>query len=154
MTTIRKVLCPTDCSDASRPALEYGHFIAKTFGSELHVLHVWHVNHHVRPDLSVWLDAQGRQPLATFVAAEAEEHARQFLKGMAPAIQDAAQLSVVHGEPWRAINDTAQQGGMDLIVMGTHGRTGVAHLTLGSVAEKVVRHAHCPVLTVRVPVVK
>lgn len=151
MIMIRKVLCPTDCSDASRPALEYAHFIAKTFGSELHLLHVWHVSRELRPDLSVWVDAHGQKPIATFVAEEAAVEANRFVKGMAPEIRGTAKLHLQEGEPWKAICDGAEQGAFDLIVMGTHGRTGVAHLALGSVAEKVVRHARCPVLTVRMP---
>lgn len=151
MTTIRKVLCPTDCSDASKPALEYAHFIAKTFGSELHVLHVWHVSRELRPDLSVWVDAGGQKPIATFVAEEAAAEANRFVSAMAPEIRDTIKLHVEEGEAWKTICDTAEHSAFDLIVMGTHGRTGLAHLALGSVAEKVVRHARCPILTVRMP---
>ncbi len=55
---------------------------------------------------------------------------------------------MVEGEPWRVITEMAERDVFDIIVMGTHGRSGFAHLALGSVAERVVRHAPCPVLTV------
>jgi nucleotide-binding universal stress UspA family protein len=151
VTPIKKVLCPIDCSDGSRAAIEYAHFVAKHFGAELHVLHAWHVNHHVRPDLSVWMEAHGQQPIATLVAAGAKEETDRFLATLAPDVSASMKVHLVEGEPARTITDLAESGAFDIIVMGTHGRTGVVHLALGSVAEKVVRRAHCPVLTVPVP---
>lgn len=147
--TIRKILCPTDCSEGSKPAIEYAHFIAKTFGAELHLLNVWSVHHQVRPDLFVWIESQGQQPIATYIEAEARTETDQFVKTLDTSIRAAVHVHVQEGEPWQSIIDTATKGDFDLIVMGTHGRTGVAHLALGSVAERVVRHSQCPVLTVR-----
>ncbi len=143
---IKNVLCPIDGSPSSKIALEYGLFVAKHFGGRAHVLHVWHVSTHIRPDLSVWLETQGQQPVSKVVEAEARAETQRFLA----AIPEAAgvEVHVLEGEPWRVITEKAEQDGFDIIVMGTHGRSGFAHLALGSVAERVVRHAPCPVLTV------
>jgi nucleotide-binding universal stress UspA family protein len=154
VTPPQKVLCPIDCSDGSRVALEYAHFVATHFRAELHVLHAWHIAHHVRPDLSVWMEAHGQQPISVVVGAEAKAQTEAFLGALDPAIKGAARVHVVEGEPARTITDFADHNSFDLVVMGTHGRTGLAHLALGSVTERVVRHAHCPVLTVRVPKAK
>lgn len=151
MHPIKKVLCPVDCSAGSKAALEYALFVAKHFDSEVHILHAWHVSYHVRPDLSVWMEAHGQQPITTVVAAEAQAETQQFLAALDPAVRATLKVHVVEGEASTAITETATRDKMDLIVMGTHGRTGLAHLALGSVAEKVVRHAPCPVLTVRIP---
>lgn len=152
MTTFHKILCPIDCSDGSRVALDYALSVSEKFGSEIHALHAWHVDHHyVRPDLTVWLEAQGQQPIGTMIAAEARAETDKFIAGLDASVRAKLQVHLAEGDAWRAIVDHAKAGKFDLIVMGTHGRTGVVHLALGSVAERVVRHAPCPVLTVRVP---
>jgi universal stress protein A len=145
---IKKILCPIDCSDSSRNALEYALFVAKQFGAEVHVLHAWFVSAHVRPDLSVWMEAHGQQPISRVIEADARAETDRFLAGLAPEVRSALVAHVLEGEPSRAITDMAKRDGFDVIVMGTHGRSGIAHLALGSVAERVVRHAPCPVLTV------
>jgi nucleotide-binding universal stress UspA family protein len=143
---IKNVLCPIDCSPSSKIALEYGLFVAKHFGGRARVVHVWHVSAHIRPDLSVWMQAGGQQPVAKVVETEARDETQRFLATIPEAAGVEAQ--VVEGEPWRVITEMAERDGFDLIVMGTHGRSGLAHLAIGSVAERVVRHAPCPVLTV------
>ena len=77
--------------------------------------------------------------------AMAPYHARVTAAGL------ACDYSIVHGEPFQIILETARAAHVDLIIMGTHGRTGLRHVLLGSVAERVVRFAHCPVLVVRLP---
>ena len=151
MTPIKKVLCPVDCSDSSKIALDYGLFIAKHFGAKAHVLHAWHVSMHVRPDLTVWVEAQGQQPIHDVIEAEARAQTESFLATLDPATRAALEVHLVQAEPAKAITETAAREKFDLIVMGTHGRSGLAHLVLGSVAERVVRHAPCPVLTVPRP---
>ncbi len=148
MASIKKLLCPIDCSDGSRVALDYASFLATHFSAELHAVHAWHVSHHVRPDLYVWMEAHGQQPISTVVAAAAKAEAEAFLTSVAAAGREKIILHVLEGEPAHTITDFATRESFDLIVLGTHGRTGVARLALGSVAEKVVRHSHCPVLTV------
>lgn len=151
MTPIQKVLCPVDCSEGSKVALDYALFVGKHFGAKVHVLHTWHVGHHVRPDLSVWMEAHGQQPISKIIALEAQAETERFLSALDSSVRSALEAHVLQGEPATTIIEFATDHHADLIVMGTHGRTGVMHLALGSVAEKVVRHAHCPVLTVRIP---
>jgi nucleotide-binding universal stress UspA family protein len=151
MTPIRKILCGVDCSDGSNAALEYALFVGKRFDAEVHVLHAWHVTHHLRPDLSVWMETHGQQPIAVVIEAEAKAETERFLSTLDPPTRASLKVRVLAGEPAQTITNLAANERFDMIVVGTHGRTGFGHLALGSVAERVVRHAHCPVLTVRVP---
>jgi nucleotide-binding universal stress UspA family protein len=146
---IKKVLCPIDCSDGSKEALEYALFFAKQFGAKVHVLHAWHVSMHVRPDLTVWVEAAGQQPIIQVVETEARTETARFLSSFDPAVRAGIEVHLVHAEPSKAILETAARDKFDLIVMGTHGHTGLVHMAMGSVAERVVRHSPCPVLTVR-----
>lgn len=151
MTPIQKVLCPIDCSEGSKVALEYALFVGKHFNAKVHVLHAWHVAHHVRPDLSVWMEAHGQQPISKVVALEAKAETDRFLSSVAASADAALEVHVLEGEPAATIVTFANDHKSDLIVIGTHGHTGLVHFALGSVAEKVVRRAPCPVLTVRIP---
>lgn len=148
MNLMKKILCPVDCSAGSKVALDMALFVSEKFQAEVHVLHAWHVAHHVRPDLSVWMETHGQQPISKLIAASAEAETEAFLSTVPPAVRSALKVHVVEGEAWRVIADTAKDEAFDLIVMGTHGRSGLGRLALGGVAEKVVRHAKCPVLTV------
>ena len=139
-TVITRILVPTDFSRPSEQALAYARSLAQRFGASLHLLHV--VN---RPLLAEGLAAEA------FIdeSSDMVEVAQQRLRKRAP---DAASANVVFGYAAKSIVQHASQLGVDLIVMGSHGRTGIAHILLGSVAEAVVRTAPCPVLTVRDPV--
>jgi universal stress protein A len=139
-TVITRILVPTDFSRPSEQALAYARSLAQRFGASLHLLHV--VN---RPLLAEGLAAEA------FIdeSSDMVEVAQQRLRKQAP---DAASANVVFGYAAKSIVQHASQLGVDLIVMGSHGRTGIAHILLGSVAEAVVRTAPCPVLTVRDPV--
>lgn len=144
----KKILLPVDFSDCSRAALRHATFIGDEFGSEIHVLHVWDIPGHLRPDLTVWTGD---------ISASLHEHARQeaeqaledFAKDTGVAGRRGLTLETASGPPASTVVAKAEEGAYDLIVMGTHGRTGLSHLVLGSIAEHVVRHAQCPVLTVR-----
>jgi nucleotide-binding universal stress UspA family protein len=148
---IKKILCPTDCSEGSRAALDYAIQLAESFDAELLVLRAFHVTYHVRPDLSVWTEAHGHRSIIDVVKADAEVDMREFLASVDDATKKRITVEVEHGEEVPTILAAAERDGVDLIVMGTHGRTGLAHVALGSVTERVVRHAACPVLTVRRP---
>jgi len=139
-TVITRILVPTDFSRPSEQALAYARSLAQRFGASLHLLHV--VN---RPLLAEGLAAEA------FIdeSSDMVEVAQQRLRKQAP---DAASANVVFGYAAKSIVQHASQLGVDLIVMGSHGRTGIAHILLGSVAEAVVRTAPGPVLTVRDPV--
>jgi nucleotide-binding universal stress UspA family protein len=141
-TLITRILVPTDFSRPSERALDYAQDLAQQLGASLHLLHV--VN---RPLLAEGLAAEAH--ISEKFESDVVRSIEARLRKLAP---EAESTDVVFGYAAKAIVDWASRLGADLIVMGSHGRTGVAHLMLGSVAEGVVRTARCPVLTVRDPV--
>jgi nucleotide-binding universal stress UspA family protein len=140
-TAITKILVPTDFSPPSEQALDYARGLAHQFGASLHLLHA--IN---RPLLAEGLAAEAFMSDGTAMESDMVEVAQRRLRKQAP---EAASADVVFGYAARSIVEYASRLGVDLIVMGSHGRTGIAHVLLGSVAEAVVRTAPCPVLTVR-----
>lgn len=144
----RKILVPTDFSETAATALYYAKELARQFDAELHLLHVCE-----DPMLLA-----GWPVLAANAAPEVGEEAasiREQLKNLFSP-EDRAQLKtevhVIVGEPTGlAISRYAVEGEFELIVMGTHGRGALTHTLVGSVAEKVVRSAPCPVLTIGHP---
>jgi nucleotide-binding universal stress UspA family protein len=142
----RKILVPTDFSETADTALYYAKELALQFGAELHLLHVC----EDPMLLSGWpLSEPGS-------AAEVGEEAaalREQLTNLIPPErrkQLKAEVHVILGDSTGAsISRYAQDGEFELIVMGTHGRGAIGHTLMGSVAEKVVRSAPCPVLTIR-----
>jgi len=136
---LRKILCPVDFSEGSGRALELAARLAREHGAELVVAHAWYlpptaIEYSLSPDA---LDAIRED------AAHGLEDVVARARGLG-----VTQLTsmLLEGLPWTRIAEAAE--GCDLIVMGTHGRTGLSHVLLGSVAEKVIRHAHCSVLVV------
>jgi nucleotide-binding universal stress UspA family protein len=140
MKATKKILVPIDFSEPSDAALLYGRNLAKAFGAELHVLHVME-NQFLRPTFKS--TAAVETGMANRVAERLSPEDRTTLRAVS-----AVRMS---DEPHDEIIRYAEDEAIDLIVMGTHGRGGVARLLMGSVAEKVVRTARCPVLTVRHP---
>jgi nucleotide-binding universal stress UspA family protein len=141
----RHILAPTDFSEYSKNAVASALEWAKTFGAKLTILHVvelppYPVEGYVPPNLGATflkdLERQASVDLAQLVP-EAE----------AAGIEVARVVAV--GTPYRTIIETAEADHVDLIIMATAGRTGFSHLVLGSIAERVVRTASCPVLTIR-----
>ena len=148
MMKISSVLVATDFSDPSDSALNYGREFARTFGATLHVL-------HVVENLMVWTGAEAVGVDFVRLQADIEEGARRTLNRIVTH-EDREQLKAVTAirtgaSPAFEIAGYARDEGIDIILMGTHGRGLVKHLLLGSVAEKLVRIAPCPVLTVRHP---
>jgi nucleotide-binding universal stress UspA family protein len=143
MIGIKNILLPTDFSEPSLAATRYGIELAKRFGASLHLL-------YVIEDPVVYLPMFESYPLPS--RDEFEEFAQTRLDNWI-ADEDAEGLSIerrwVHGSPFLEIIRDTKQNAIDLIVLGTHGRGLISHVLLGSVAEKVVRKAPCPVLTVR-----
>ena len=142
-----RILVPTDFSPASDAALVYAHILAAQFGASLQLLHVVD-----DPGASSDFVADGAAPAAGGVREELLTHARERLAhvlGVADRGHFHTSADAVLGMAAPAIVDYARATAASLIVMGTHGRTGLAHLIMGSVAEHVVRTAPCPVLTVR-----
>ena len=148
MIDLRRILVPTDFSKFSGNALKYGAAFAEKFGSELHLL-------HIVQDLALFI------PEAVLIAPATTPPVEQFKAAARAALDRVIQemnlpgvkivSDVVEGVPFAEIVRAAREKDVDLIVMGTHGHTGLVHMLLGSVAEKVVRKAPCPVLTVRDP---
>jgi nucleotide-binding universal stress UspA family protein len=141
--TIQHVLVPVDFSPYAEHALEYAVALAKTLHARLTLLHV------IEP-LPLSRDATIAFPHAYL--QELESTAQHQLEQVLARAQEAglhATTAIVHGVPFQGIVDAAREQQADLIVMGTHGRTGLRHVLVGSVAEKVVRLAPCPVLVTR-----
>ena len=150
MVRVSQILVPTDFSATSDAALDYARELAARFGARLQIL-------HVVQDTSVSgpLVSEAYVPETPGVRTSILEDAKtRIAHRLTPRDREAFAASgeVVFGRGADTIVEYAADRGIDLIVMGTHGRTGVAHLLLGSVAERVVRTAHCAVLTVRTPV--
>ena len=148
MIALKNVLVATDFSEPSEVALDYGRHFARTFGATLHVIHVVE-NVMARfaadaypvllPDLQREVEEAGEKQLIATLEND------DFLQLRAvPVVLTAI-------APAAAIVDYAKQHEIDLLVLGTHGRGAVAKLLMGSVAERVVRTAPCPVLTVHHP---
>lgn len=146
MIELKKILVPTDFSDYAAIPLKFGCGLAEVFKAELHLL-------HVLQDLVALVPEPGLAyvPPGDLIR-ELQESADAALAKL-PDPTWAAGKSVVRatrqGPPFLEIVRYAKENDIDLIVLGTHGRTGLAHALMGSVAEKVVRKAPCPVLTIR-----
>jgi nucleotide-binding universal stress UspA family protein len=139
---IQNILVAVDFSDYSEAALQYATVLAETFGATLTLVHS--VEPYVYPeDLSAGFTIE--QIDARWIQKQKEklEALRQTIKKGIPAT-----VVVTMGTPWNRIVGAAKSWNADLIVIGTHGRTGLKHALMGSTAERVVRHATCPVLVV------
>jgi len=149
MITLKKILVATDFGEASDAALAYGRELARTFHANLDIVHA------VENVLTRGLAVEGYAASFPEIQNEIEEAARQQLASIEAADErDRLTMKTVlltSNAPAFAIVTYAKEHDIDLIVMGTHGRGAVAHLLMGSVAERVVRMAPCPVLTVRHP---
>jgi nucleotide-binding universal stress UspA family protein len=143
MLPIRTILHPTDFSDNAAYALQLACSLARDHGARLIVLHAH------RPPVMVLGGTEAIPPLP--VEEEIEELEAQLKALNLPMSGITVERKLMQGEPVTTIVEFAQRVPCDLIVMGTHGRRGLRHLLMGSVAEQVVRKAPCPVLTMRVP---
>lgn len=143
MPSFKTILHPTDFSPSAREALQIACSLARAHGAKLILLHAAQ-----RPVASV-----GGMPVPPPPPPVVDwSGLKRELEAVASGIQDVAvEARLVEGEPAGSIVDLAHQAGADLIVIGSHGRTGLARLLMGSVAEHVVRKAACPVLTVKTP---
>jgi nucleotide-binding universal stress UspA family protein len=149
MITLKHILVATDFGEASDAALTYGRAMARTFGATLHVLHVTQ-NVYATPIggesyLGVFPDLQ--RDLDGIALKQLDE---RLVDNDQPPLRTKA-VVLESNTTATTIVEYAKQADVDLIIMGTHGRGAVAHLLMGSVAERVVRTAPCPVLTVRHP---
>lgn len=144
--SFRRILFPTDFSDYSLSALPYAIGLAEDYGAELHVLHVvptpdWAVQfEQVAPVLEPSFFEDMEKAAAERLRALAAERVGDHLRVTTAVRRGVAFLEIVH---------YAREQEIDLIVIATHGRSGLQHALFGSVAEKVVRKAPCPVLSIR-----
>jgi nucleotide-binding universal stress UspA family protein len=146
MINLKRILVPSDFSECSDAAVRYGLELARKFGAKLYLLHVVQ-----DPATQPWGTEGFAVPLLEAVE-QWQKDAKIRLENSIPA-DDRANTSAfcAIASPFPEILRFAADNEIDLIVMGTHGRGGVSHVLLGSLAEKVVRRAPCPVLTVRHP---
>ena len=142
MITLKKILVPTDFSEHSSKAIHYGAELAAKFGSELHLLHAIEMTPLLYGE-SAYFPPDSE--------AELEKAAARQLDDLPDCATGDLRIvrKVQHGHPFVEIIRYAKENEIGLIVLGTHGRGAIAHMLLGSVAEKIVRKAPCPVLTVR-----
>jgi universal stress protein A len=144
----KRILCTTDFSACSQDALEQALRLAEVFGSKIDLMHVWQLPMYVMPDII------GGAPISPRVLEDAAREASEreltkWLKTNQARTKVPISSVLESGHPRDAILQRANSGDYDLLVLGTHGRTGLKHLLLGSVAEGVIRQAKCPVLVVR-----
>jgi nucleotide-binding universal stress UspA family protein len=141
---IRKILFPTDFSDASDAPLATASSLARDNNSKLLIVHVHEPN---------VVYAEGLGAAYGALSLEQREDSKALLESVKPAFPGIdVERRLLDGAPADAIVDFARsEEGVDLIVMGTHGRTGITRLLMGSVAEAIVRKAPCPVLTMKEP---
>ena len=153
METIKRILAPTDLSELSQAGVRYALNLAKAVGAEVTVYHA------VNYEELLWYGEKMREKIATdstsgppySVLEKYETALTQFLKTHFSELTSSVKVhaKVELGKPDENIVEEAKKEKTDLIVISTHGRTGLSHILLGSVTEKVVRHAPCPVLSIR-----
>lgn len=146
MTNITHILCPVDFSDTSEIALGYAVQLAQRFGARVTVLHVYQLMSMIYPD-DVLVDPVGTDSRLRKACEE------RLGKAIAPFASEGVPITTAlrEGLPFVEVLEAASALAADLIVMGTHGRSGIRRALIGSVTERVVRGASVPVLSVRKP---
>jgi nucleotide-binding universal stress UspA family protein len=138
---IHKIMFPTDFSHCGDEALHFATSLARDSGASLLIVHV------EEPPV-----AYGGGEMYYGIPEPATEDLKKMLEAIKPTDPDVAyEHRLITGDPSTAVARLAESEGVDLIIMGTHGRTGISRLLMGSVAEAVVRRAPCPVLTYKQP---
>ena len=143
ISKLNRILVPIDFSDCSRKALQYAIAFAKQFNAEILCLHSIEIPYGTG-EAGIVIETEAFRKR---LHEEAKGQMAAFLEEQ--AVQLAEEGTIKLGTPYREIIQTADDRQIDLIVLGTHGRSGVRHFLLGSTTERVVRYAHCPVLVVR-----
>jgi nucleotide-binding universal stress UspA family protein len=145
MKTFSKILVPVDFSSYSDEAIRYAVEIARRYEAPITLAHAYQAISYAMPE---GFGTYAPEYLAN-ILTEFKKHLDAAKLAAEAAGASRVETQLLQGDVASEIVQLATQGGHDLIVMGTHGRTGAAHLMMGSIAEKVVRRAPCPVLTVR-----
>ena len=145
MIVLKKILCPVDHSECSYLALKYAISLALKDEAKLYLMHVIDTRLY---DTEIY-------KFSPYKLDEIDMNKihEDLIKSLPEGTMDVLEVEtiVIKGIPFHETINAATEIGADLIVIGTHGRTGLSHVVMGSVAEKVVRKASCPVLTVRMP---
>lgn len=140
----KKVLCPVDFSEFTDEILAYAVGIAKRFDSELHLIHVIPNLNYFTPYES-FLTPENLVAIERNIEGEVDKDFDKITKNLDVPVKKIIKTGVTFVE----IIDYVKEQDIGLVVMGTHGRSGIEHILIGSVAEKVVRKSPCPVLTIR-----
>jgi nucleotide-binding universal stress UspA family protein len=146
MIKLEKILIPTDFSSSSENAMRYAVSFAKEYNAELIVLHVIKESHRPKHLITTLSDEEIDKIIADEIGL-AKKAMEQFVNVFGEGLN--VQRLIKSGIPVVEIVESAKEEKVDLIVMGTHGQTGTRHALIGSVAERVVRNAPCPVFTVK-----
>ena len=145
---INKILVPVDFSCCSQVALKYAvHFGNRLGASNVDVLHVWQPPMYLDPKTKLQQEGGKEATLSEFMHSQAGQAMKDFLAALEQQGEFEVQGRLETGQPHETVLEVAAAEGYDLIVMGTHGDKPTAKL--GSIAQKVVRNATCPVLTIR-----
>jgi len=145
---LQRILVPVDFSDTSRQALEWALELAGKFDAAVEVLYVWTPPHYFSPELMVAAPGWSAMSVETYARSEAEKDMEKFMSSLkAPGLRVTHRIEVGSAAP--TIVRWAGESHADLIVMGTHGLTGLTRVLLGSVAQEVLPRAPCPVMTVK-----
>jgi len=145
MLTIKKILCPVDFSEPSLKGLDYAADFANLFQAELTVVYVLPLLPPTPSDPNTFFKVPEYERI---VHAESEKELKEIVALRIPKNLNVRSY-IGHGNPAKEIVRIAEEMNADLIVIATQGHTGWHHFVMGSVAEKVIRHAHCPVFAVR-----
>jgi nucleotide-binding universal stress UspA family protein len=143
----KKILFPTDFSEGSAIAVPYVRDLAEKYGARVYVLHVLY---DIAKASGWYVPSIDMEKFYAELRKSAEDEIEKFVSGNLGSLGDVGTV-VSTGMPSDKILSFVEENGVDLVVMGTHGRSGINMVLFGSTASKVVRHAPCPVLTVRVP---
>lgn len=146
-----RILVPVDYSPSSRASADYALKLAAKVGAAVDIVHVWDKPTYLSDAVMVRRPGEEQRSLADLIRENAETDMKEFVAGLTvPAGVSVGQL-LRHGEPVTTMCAELKKGEHQLVVIGTHGRTGLAHVLLGSVAERLVRLSPVPVLTVPPP---
>ncbi len=141
MPEIRRILCPVDFSAHSENALDFAIELAKKLGADIHLIHVYQLPVYALPDGAMMAGPE----FTTKVTTELQKALTELASRKSGV---KLETHLLEGIPYREVVRMTGELSADLVVMGTHGRTGIRHLLLGSVAERVVRSSKVPVITV------
>jgi universal stress protein A len=144
---LKRILWPTDFSELSLLGGRYARGLCERFGADLHIIHV--VPPPLSPDVSLVVPAEVPVTVSEPELVEASRAALDKLVKQHFGSYEKVVTKVFFGNPWPSICNYAKDNEIDLIVITTHGRTGLSHVLIGSTAERIVQHAPCPVLTVK-----